>query len=30
MLRSFPVNGVGFFVFETMMRLTGRKASFED
>lgn len=25
MMRSFPVNGTGFFSFEAMMRLTGRK-----
>jgi solute carrier family 25 carnitine/acylcarnitine transporter 20/29 len=25
MLRSFPVNGMGFFAFEGMIRLTGRK-----
>lgn len=26
MMRSFPVNGVGFFAFEGMMRMTGRKS----
>ena len=30
MLRSFPVNGVGFFVFEWMMKVTGRKRSFNE
>lgn len=30
MLRSFPVNGMGFFAFEGMIRLTGRKTALED
>jgi hypothetical protein len=25
MLRSFPVNGAGFFSYELMMKLTGRE-----
>ena len=29
MLRSFPVNGTGFLVFEMMMRATGRKNAYE-
>ena len=29
MLRSFPVNGVGFLTFEWMMRMTGRKRVWE-
>ena len=29
MLRSFPVNGVGFLSFEWMMRMTGRKRVWE-
>ena len=29
MLRSFPVNGTGFLVFEMMMRATGRKSAYE-
>ena len=30
MLRSFPVNGVGFLSFEWMMRMTGRKRVWEE
>lgn len=29
MMRSFPVNGMGFIAFEGMMRITGRKSELE-
>ena len=30
MLRSFPVNGIGFLTFEWMMRITGRRVALDE